>query len=164
MGTVRCVKSDFSKYTFLWNLSVDREIIYTRRGYSCWCEAVFADRESEDTFGRGLKWKDDHEKCGANSQDSYDEFLNKFIESDEEEDSGICYIWRQRFQLGSLNLIIVSCVTKVELHMPVVTAHSSYMYWGTLQRREARREGRELRGELPVGGGSSGEVEDSGRV
>ena len=48
--------------------------------------------------------------------------------------------------------------------MPVVTAHSSYMYWGTLQRREARREGRELRGERPAGGGSSGEVEDSGRV
>ena len=39
-----------------------------------------------------LKWKEDHERCGANSQDSYDEFLNKFIESDEEEDSGICYI------------------------------------------------------------------------
>ena len=111
-----------------------------------------------------LKWKEDHERCGANSQNSYDEFLNKFIESDEEEDSGICYIWRQRFQLGSLNLIIVSCVTKVELDMPVVTAHSSYMYWGTLQRREARREGRELRGERPAGGGSSGEVEDSGRV
>ena len=31
--------------------------------------------------------------------------------------------------------------------MPVVTAHSSYMYWWTLQRREARREGRELHGE-----------------
>ena len=73
-------------------MSVDREIIYTRRGYSFRCEAVFADRESEDTFGRGLKWKDDHEKCGANSQDSYDEFLNKYIESDEDEDSGICYI------------------------------------------------------------------------
>ena len=67
-------------------MSVDREIIYTRRGYSWRCEAVFADRESEDTFGRGLKWKDDHEKCGANSQDSYDEFLNKFIESDEDEE------------------------------------------------------------------------------
>ena len=112
-----------------------------------------------------LKWKEDHERCGANSQNSYDEFLNKFIESDEEEDSGICYIWRQRFQLGSLNLIIVSsCVTKVELDMPVVTAHSSYMYWGTLQRHEARQEGRELQGERPAGGGSSGEVEDSGRV
>ena len=41
----------------------------------------------------------------------------------------------------------MSCVTKVELDMPVVTAHSSYMYWGTLQRHEARQEGRELRGE-----------------
>ena len=48
--------------------------------------------------------------------------------------------------------------------MPVVTAHSSYMYWGTLQRREARREGRELRGERRAGGCSSGEVEDSGVV
>ena len=128
-------------------MNVDLEINYTRRGYSCHRDAVFADRESEDTSGRGLKWKEDHERCGANSQDSYDEFLNNFIESDEEEDSGICYIWRQRFQLGSLNLIIVSCVTKAELHMPVVTAHSSYMYWGTLQRREVRQEGRELRGE-----------------
>ena len=26
------------------------------------------------------------------SQDSNDEFLNKYIESDEDEDSGICYI------------------------------------------------------------------------
>ena len=41
----------------------------------------------------------------------------------------------------------MSCVTKVELDMPVVTAHSSYMYWETLQRREAWREGRELRRE-----------------
>ena len=145
-------------------MSVDREIIYTRRGYSCRCEAVFADRESEDTFGRGLKWKDDHERCGANSQDSYDEFLNKFIESDEDEDICICYIWRQRFKLGSLNLIIVSCVTKVELDMPVVTAHISYIYWGLcIGMRHGKRE--ESCGEIGEREDcSSGELEDSGHV
>ena len=93
------LKVTFQNTHFSEILNVDLEINYTRRGYSCRCDAVFADRESEDTFGRGLKWKDDHEKCGANSQDSYDEFLNKFIESDEDEDICICYIWRQRFKL-----------------------------------------------------------------
>ena len=47
--------------------------------------------------------------------------------------------------------------------MPVVT-HSNYMYWETLQRREARQEGRELQGERRAGGCSSGDVEDSGVV
>ena len=47
-----------------------------------------------------------------------------------------------------------------QVDMPVVTAHSSYMYWGTRQRREERQEGREVLGEDC----SSGEVEDSGRV
>ena len=145
-------------------MNVDWEINFTRRGYSCRCDAVFADRESEDTFGRGLKWKEDHERCGANSQDSYDEFLNKFIESDEDEDICICYIWRQRFKLGSLNLIIVSCVTKVELDMPVVTAHISYMYWGLcIGMRHGKRE--ESCGEIGEREDcSSGELEDSGHV
>ena len=74
------------------------------------------------------------------------------------------YIWRQRFKLGSLNLIIVSCVTKVELDMPVVTAHISYMYWGLcIGMRHGKRE--ESCGKIGEReDSSSGKLEDSGHV
>ena len=99
----------------------------------------------------------------------YDEFPNKYIESDEDEDSGsICYILfgDKGSNLGfwSWLLIILSCVTKVELDMPVVTAHISYMYWGLcIGMRHGKRE--ESCGEIGEREDcSSGELEDSGHV
>ena len=63
-----------------------------------------------------------------------------------------------------MNLIIVSCVTKVELDMPVVTAHISYMYWGLcIGMRHGKRE--ESCGEIGEREDcSSGDVEDNGVV